>query len=224
MIRKLNKPLEQVVFGLYGMRSNLIEGCLKERGLTYRKIDDLSDGSLDEVDLFVETGVYNIIPKECLTKPKLASLGFHETPLPEGKGWAPIRWTIENNKKHLVISLYELNEKLDDGGIVYQVNVPLTKEDYYSTLETKRQEGIKQCFDLFLDELSQGFFVVRPQTGQECFSKRRYKRTSELNTKKTLEDLWDDIRVCDVERYPPYFIVDNLKVVLKYEITRLDEI
>jgi len=46
MIRKLNKPLKQVVFGLYGMRSNLIEGCLKERGLTYVKIEDLNDGSL----------------------------------------------------------------------------------------------------------------------------------------------------------------------------------
>ena len=224
MINKLDKPFNELVFGLYGSRSNLLEDSIKSKGLSYKLLDELNEELLEDVDIFVETGVYSVIPANILSKPRICSLGFHETPLPEGKGWAPIRWTLENNKKHLVVSLYQLSEKLDDGGIVYQVNVPISKEDHYSTLETKRQEGIKQCFDLFLDELSQGFFVARPQTGQECFSRRRYKHSSELNTKKTLEDLWDDIRVCDVKKYPPYFIIGNLKVVLNYEITQLDEI
>lgn len=224
MINKLDKPFNELVFGLYGSRSSLLEDSIKSKGLSYKLLDELNEELLEDVDIFVETGVYSMIPANILSKPRICSLGFHETPLPEGKGWAPIRWTLENNKKHLVVSLYQLSEKLDDGGIVYQVNVPISKGDHYPVLETKRQKGIQECFSLFLDELQSGVLVIRPQTGEECFSDRRFKHSSELDATKTLKELWDEIRVCDLGRYPPYFVLDDIKVVLNYKVIKLGDI
>jgi hypothetical protein len=39
---------------------------------------------------------------------------------------------------------------------------------------------------------------------------------------KPLKDLWDDIRVCDNEKFPAYFIVEGKIIYLKYKVADND--
>ena len=227
MIIKVDKPLSELKIGIIGMRYFLLESVLKERGLSFKCLnDDCNYNSpnvsgvkiTSEYDIIFASGVYNILPPEIIRRPKYGIYNFHETPLPEGKGHAPIQWTIENKRKNIVITFYEISEGIDDGKIACQYYVPIEKTDGYDTLEQKRQFGIKECFKKFLNELEQGIIVLREQTGKGDYHKRRYPENSELNIDKSLKDLWDDIRKCDNIRYPAFFKLENKKIILRYEI------
>ncbi len=51
-----------------------------------------------------------------------------------------------------------------------------------------------------------------------CCWRKRTPEDSELDGNKTLFDLWNHIRICDNNRYPAYFIYNNKKIILKYEV------
>ena len=38
------------------------------------------------------------------------------------------------------------------------------------------------------------------------------------STIAVLIDLWDNIRICDNEKYPAYFYIEGKKITLKYEV------
>ncbi len=48
-----------------------------------------------------------------------------------------------------------------------------------------------------MEELKQGFIVLRTQTGQDSISAKRTPDDSELYPNEILLSLWDQIRVCD---------------------------
>jgi methionyl-tRNA formyltransferase len=225
MIIKINKSLKELKIGIIGFRYFLLEEVLKEKNLAFDCLNDDNNNPIvsgkkitEEYDIIFATGVYNILPPEIIRKPQYGIYNFHETPLPEGKGHAPIQWTIENKRKNIVITFYEISEGVDDGKIACQYYVPVEKTDGYDVLEQKRQFGIKECFKKFLADLEQGIIVLRKQTGKGDYHGRRYPENSELNIDKSLRELWDDIRKCDNNKYPAFFKLGNKKIFLKYEI------
>tara|TARA_A100001515_G_C4551404_1_gene203540 strand:+ start:291 stop:959 length:669 start_codon:yes stop_codon:yes gene_type:complete len=217
MITKIDKNIKQLKIGLLGFRSHYLKEPLQRIGFLNFNTVEIEDIN-ESYDLVVETGVYNIISSEVLNKPKYGTIGFHESPLPEGKGHAPIQWAILNKKNNFTITLYKLDDGVDTGNIIYQYNMPISKTDTYETMEDKRKVGIKNCFTHFLEELSEGVLVEREQTGKGSYHKKRNPDDSLLDDSKPLKDLWDNIRICDNDNYPAYFFVDGKKVILRYEV------
>ena len=172
----------------------------------------------DSFHLVVESGVFDIIPEEYLNKPKYGVIGIHETPIPEGKGHAPLQWSVLNGRKNITVSLYKLNKKVDAGQIIYQHNMEINNVDTYYDLEVKRQNGITICFNKFLEELSEGIIVLREQSGFESYHNKRNPKDSELNISKPLDKLWNEIRICDNEKFPAHFYIGKTKIILRYEV------
>jgi methionyl-tRNA formyltransferase len=85
-------------------------------------------------------------------------------------------------------------------------------------LDNKRNIGIKKCFEEILEELKQGYIVLRRQTGQDSISTNRTPEDSALDPNETLLTLWDKIRVCDNVEYPAFFKLNGKKIILRYEI------
>ena len=216
MIIKLDKDFKDLKIGLLGFRSECFIPPLKKHEF------DIHLVSLEEIDnsydFIVESGVYNIIPEKYLNLPRYGFIGIHESPLPEGKGHAPLQWAVLNNRSNLTISLYKLDPKVDNGHIIYQYNMPISKTDVYADLESKRQQGITLCFDEFLNELKEGVLVLRKQTGIGSYHHKRTPLNSELDINKPLKELWDNIRICDNENYPAYFYINDKKIILNYSI------
>ena len=53
------------------------------------------------------------------------------------------------------------------------------------------------------------------QKGKESFYCKRTKNSSELNILESINDQFNLLRVCDNERYPAFFIIDNVKYLIK---------
>lgn len=216
MILQLDKQISELKIGIVGVRSDCFSKILDKEEIQYEKIKVKQiDNSYD---LIFESGLYRIIPPEILKLPKIGIFGTHETPLPEGRGFCPLQWSVLNNREHIVVTFYKLNESIDAGKIINQTYKSIGKLDTIKTLDEKRKEGISESFQLFIDELRQGFIVLRDQTGVPSYSEQRTPDSSELDASKRLIDLWDEIRICNNEEYPAWFMIDNTKIIIKYEI------
>ena len=216
LLLKVDRPVSELKIGVVGSRSICFTEVLDDYKIPYNKI---KVAEIDEsYDLIFESGLYRVIPDFILSKPKIGVIGTHETPLPEGQGFAPIQWSVLNKREHLVVSLYKLDLGVDTGKIINQVNKSIDILDTIETLNVKRKEGIKECFRIFLDELLQGFIVLREQTGKPSYSPKRTPESCELDPEKTLLELWDEIRICHNQDYPAWFSINGKKIILKYKI------
>ena len=73
--------------------------------------------SLD-LDLMIMCGWRQIISSEILKIPKLGTVGFHPTPLPKGRGGAPIINSILEEWTQSAVTLFYPSEGIDDGDII----------------------------------------------------------------------------------------------------------
>ena len=216
MILKLDKHFSKLKIGVVGGRAQCFANVLDREKINY---DLIKVNQIDEsYDLVFESGLYRIIPKTILQKPKIGIFGIHETPLPEGRGFAPLQWSVLNKREHLVVTFYKLDEDVDNGKIVSQSYQPIEKTDTIKELDIKRKDGIEESFQVFINELKQGYIVLRNQTGKPSYSPKRTPESCELDVQKKLIDLWDDIRICDNDKYPAWFTVDGKKIIIKYSV------
>ena len=215
MIQRIIEDIDQLKIGILGFRGNCFVLALEKYGIEYTFLRNL-DEITDKFDFVVESGLYDIIPEKYLSIPKYGVIGIHESPMPEGKGHAPLQWAVLNNRPNLTVSLYRLSA----GEIIYQQNVEISRLDTYTELEEKRQSGIQECFSKFLEELDKGVLVLREQHGASSYHKKRTPADSCLDSTQSLDSLWDNIRICDNQYYPAHFYVDGKKIILKYEVEK----
>ena len=219
MIIKIEKDIKDLKIGIFGTRAHYFAEVLDERKINYSILEyDYLSYCKQDFDFLFESGVYEILSEEILNKAKYGTIGIHESPLPEGKGYAPIQWAVLNKRKNLTVTLYKLDNKIDTGLIINQHNVPILDYDTLKSLNEKRKKGIQNCFRIFLDELSSGFMVLRKQTGRGSYHKKRTPASCKLDSSLSLEELWDYIRICDNEDYPAWFNVRDKKIIIRYEV------
>jgi len=141
------------------------------------------------------------------------NLVVHESNLPKGKGWSPLTWQVIEGKNKIPITLFEAVEKVDAGRIYLQSFIELTGKELLS--EIKDLQG-KMTIDLILKFLK-NFDKIKgqDQKGDSTYYPKRGPIDSELDIDKSIKNQFNLLRVCDNERYPSFFKIDNKKYIIK---------
>ncbi len=213
MILKINKQPEDLNIGVLGFRNSFIIKALDKYNFKWFVFDP---DKPTPCDIIIGSGVYNILPNNIISLPTFGTYIIHETPLPEGRGHAPIQWTLSNNRPNFCLSLFKASTGVDNGLIVYQHNVEIDDYDSCTNLEQKRGKGITECVLVFLKEISEGIIVLREQTGKSSYYKKRTPLDSCIDDAVDSKKLWKALRLCDNEKYPAYITIDGRKIYLKY--------
>lgn len=141
------------------------------------------------------------------------NLVVHESDVPKGKGWSPLSWQVLEGKKKIPITMFEAIEKVDAGKIYLQDFINLNGSELLD--EIKQKQGQK-TIDLILYFLSKlGKIKGVSQVGESTYYKKRIPNNSELDINKNIIDQFNHIRICDNERYPAFFKINNQKYILK---------
>lgn len=217
MILRLHAPLKDLRIGVFGSRLAVLQDALTAAGLEGQVIAQ-PGADFGDFDIIFASGVFTLIPEKVLSLPTYGVIMFHETPLPEGRGSAPLQWTVGQGRANLTVTAFKAVAGMDAGPCVYQYNLPIEPTDTLQSLNRKREQGIRACCLEILKEMEQGVLVLREQTGSVSISPKRTPADSKLDPSKPLEELWHDIRVCDNEAFPAFFVVNGQKVVLRYEV------
>jgi len=137
---------------------------------------------------------------------KYLCIQFHASNLPKGRGGSPIQNQILLNIKNTKISAFKISEILDSGPICLQDNLSLKGNaiDILRRMETKSIQMIKKI-------VKKKILVFKEQKGKPSFFQRRKPSESKINVNnmKSINKLYDFLRMLDAPGYPNAFIKLN---------------
>lgn len=125
---------------------------LKSRGIKF--IDESYKNLSNEfasysVDLFFSLYGRRIIPEYILENIRLNSINLHPSLLPDYKGCFSCPWVIIKREKKTGITFHKIDKEIDNGNILYQVEIDLDgKETGYSLYHKLSSEFVSR-FDYF---------------------------------------------------------------------------
>lgn len=138
---------------------------------------------------------------------------IHPSKLPEGRGWSPLTWQVLEGKNEIPVSLFEANEKIDDGEVYFIDYIKLTGKELNNEIKHKQGLITKKMVKHFIKNYNK----LQPvsQIGNPTYYQKRTTKNSELDINKTIMEQFNLLRVVDNKRYPAYFIVDDQKYFIK---------
>ena len=92
-----------------------------------------------EVDIFVVVA-FRILPKKYIELPKFGSINIHASLLPKYRGAAPIQWALMNGDNVTGVSIFQIEKKVDTGGIIHLEKIKIQNQDNFETLSGKLSE------------------------------------------------------------------------------------
>lgn len=93
-------------------------------------------------DMLWVIGISQLVPDELIKLAPHGGIGFHPTMLPEGRGRAPVAWTILKDAR-AAVSLFYLTDKADAGDLIAQREVPVLPDDYSEDLIARTNVYLK---------------------------------------------------------------------------------
>ncbi len=104
---------------------------IKKDATALEKLKDI------QPDLNVVVAYGQIIPSTIIYLPKFNSLNVHFSLLPKYRGASPVQWALLNGEDKTGITLFELNEKMDEGDILTQEEIDILPSENAADLESR---------------------------------------------------------------------------------------
>lgn len=158
-------------------------------------------------------GWTEIIPTDILKIPQMGFVGLHASNLPQGRGGAPVNWSILQGQNRVGMSLFEFVEEVDAGDIIAQ-----------DTVEIEDQDDVKTVYDkltwLSFDLLNEGLenltsrknIGVPQETNDASYRPQRKPEDGIIEWNRTNREIYDWVRAL-THPYPGAFTFhDNNKL------------
>jgi len=156
---------------------DLIEGY----GLNARSFISLNDLDIQiwaencRPDVGMVIGVSQLIGRALLKVPRQGFIGMHPTLLPEGRGRAPIPWTLIKGLERTGVSLFWCDTEADTGELLSQAEVPVYYEDTAAILGARTDEVAARLLVKSLPLLAGGQppRIAQDDSRATCWPRRR---------------------------------------------------
>jgi len=145
----------------------------------------------------VKPVILNIPPRGCIN--------LHGSLLPKYRGRCPANWVLIHGEKETGVTLHYMTPHADDGDIVAQASVPITRDDTALTLFGKMTAAATRLLDENLPRIRA---LKAPRTPQDhakatCFSGRR-PEDGAIDWSKSAQDICNLVRAV-THPYPGAF-------------------
>ena len=163
-----------------------------------------------EPDIAFVCGWYQLLDSESLGMLRLGAWGVHNSLLPKYRGGSPLNWSIINGDKTVGASVFQLSERTDAGGLLFQVRVENRPEDDISTILHKIEtQLVSELPDRWL-ELIQGFaLVVDQDESQATYSGQRIERDGLIDWSRNAQYVHNFVRAQTLPYPCAFSFLDN---------------
>lgn len=149
--------------------------------IEYHRIRDINTPHVTDrikahdIDLFLVWNWSQLVREPLLSAPNIGCLGMHPTKLPQGRGRAPIPWSIIKGVRHSAVTIFFLTPGVDDGDIVHQEPFDIVPNEDATTLYGRLEAIHETAVKNFCRLLTQGPLPRTPQdhTQATTWPKRR---------------------------------------------------
>jgi methionyl-tRNA formyltransferase len=126
----------------YSLDDNEVKKAAEASGLPLIEINSFKDDIVKTLpdyrpDLFVVASFGLIVPKWVLDMPSEGPINVHPSLLPLYRGPSPIQWSILSGDEMTGITLIRMNEKMDEGDVIYQEQVMIREGENFIDLSER---------------------------------------------------------------------------------------
>jgi methionyl-tRNA formyltransferase len=114
-------------------------------------------------DLGIVISYGRLIPAELLRGPRYGMLGLHPSLLPKCRGANPVAWPILHGDATTGVTIFRLNERMDAGEIISQVEMAVAPRDTTETLSARLAQRGAGLLVEAVRRLEHGALTTHPQ-------------------------------------------------------------
>lgn len=133
------------------------------------------------------------------------SLVLHASDLPKGRGWSPHIWEIIDGATEITLTLLEAEDKVDSGRVWHKKKIPIAKHLLWDEINALLFSAEIELMDFAVNNFTNINPEDQPSQITPSYYPKRSPEDSRINPQKTLAEQFDQIRVCDPNRFPAYF-------------------
>ncbi len=168
-----------------------------------------------ELDYLLVIGWSQLVSAEIFPLVKQALLGMHPTLLPEGRGRAPIPWTILKGLQRSGVTMFELMPEVDSGDILATESFEVAFNETATTLYEKASKAHVALIRKTWGQLVSGNLEGQPQNENNATHwPQRRPEDGEITEQMSLKEI-DRLVRATTHPYPGAFaIVDGKKLTI----------
>jgi methionyl-tRNA formyltransferase len=139
----------------------------------------------NKIDIGIIVSYGQIIKENIFSIPKYKMINIHPSLLPKYRGPSPIQTALLNGDKITGVTIIQINEKMDEGDIISQKEIPIELNDNYFTLHEKLSNIGGDLLIESLDNLEKRDFIKRipHETDRRSFKVHLTDKAKELKSK-----------------------------------------
>ncbi|WP_024954308.1 methionyl-tRNA formyltransferase [Sulfurospirillum arcachonense] len=168
------------------------------------------------LDLILVLGWYYMLPKSTRKLSKYGAWGIHASLLPKYAGGAPLNWAIINGEKETGVTLFHMEDGVDDGDIIAQKSFTIEHEDTIKEVYDKATIASKEILlEVLFEDIKNIKFIPQDKSKIEIFPQRK-PEDGKIDLSKSSIELYDFIRA-QSDPYPGAFIEtrDGKKLIIE---------
>lgn len=124
--------------------------------------------SQTEIDVLISVNYLFVVDKDVLEWPQKIAFNIHGSLLPKYRGRTPHVWAIINNEKETGITAHIMEEGLDNGDIIEQEVIPITKNETGGGVLEKFEELYLPLIERVLKNTANDTLVSTVQNEEEA--------------------------------------------------------
>ncbi|MGD2110546.1 MAG: methionyl-tRNA formyltransferase [Phycisphaerae bacterium] len=204
------------VLGLDDSRAHVVSDfrslrpVAEEAGLPFLSFVKVSEPEVEAFltegppDLLWVIGLSQLVPDRLIRIARHGGVGFHPTLLPEGRGRAPVAWTILRGAR-AAVNLFYLTDEPDAGDIIVQREVPVLPNDYSEDLIQRMNEVLTEVVLELAPLIRSGTLPRTPQEhSQASFYPKRTPADGLIDWSETTDAIYRLVRAAG-RPYPGAF-------------------
>jgi len=182
------------------LASSPVKEFALSKGIKVFQPDDIRNSSFyNEIlkikpDVIVVVAFGRILPPSILYLPSYGCINLHASLLPKYRGAAPIQWAIINGEQKTGVTTILMNEGLDTGDILMQVEVDIYEEDNADTLSKRLSEVGAELLVKTIDGVKNKVIHPKPQIGVPTYAPPLKKEDGHINWNKTAVEIFNLVR------------------------------
>ncbi|RPI15683.1 MAG: methionyl-tRNA formyltransferase [Ignavibacteriae bacterium] len=164
-------------------------------------------------DLILVIGWYYMIPSSIRDIATKGCIGMHGSLLPKYRGGAPLVWAIINGEQETGISMFYLDDGIDDGDIIAQEKITIEPEDTIKTMIDKMTVCSLSLIENYLPRISNGTAPrIKQDNSKATYVPQRKPEDGLINWDWDVKKIKNFIRA-QTKPYPGAFTIINEKKV-----------
>ncbi len=136
-------------------------------------------------DFALVAGWYHMVPKSLRSLFPLGCAGLHASYLPDLRGGAPLNWAILSGREQTAMSLFELDDGVDDGLLYGQELFKIDKRETIQSLINKAEVAAIKLIERCIPNIATKSLIPYSQVGTPTYCQQRSPEDSRIHWNKS---------------------------------------